>query len=1054
MFGQTLGHAETRTSLRSRLRFSFLLLASFSLQFSHAPGVRAQSPAQATLNPSEVTTLELGKPIEREISGEQKQTYQLALTEGQYTNIIVEQRGIDVSVRLFGLDGKLIAEFDFESRNQGQEKVEVVAKAAGSYRLEITPVLKTAPAGSYEIRLNEMRVAKDADRALQGVRELDTRARQLFFARKYDEALPLFESALASAEKLLGTDNVYVALLVESIGALYHEKGERAKTRPLFERALTILEKDLGTDAPQTAFAMKQLGVSYAEAGEYPKADQLLSRALEIDEKTLGPEHPEVADCLTKLAVVYINRGELDKGEQFDRRALAIVERAKGTDNIDFAVLLNNLAQLNFQRHDYEGAEQFLLRALAVYEKLVGPEDRLVAAALGNLGIIARARKDYPKAEGYYRRAISIMEKGKAENTDLARIENNLANLYRSERDYVKALEMHSRALNILEKTAGPYQWTTVLTLGGAARTYAAMDDLTNAVKYESRLDAALEASITLNLAIGSERQKLAFLNTASDYTDRTISLSARQAPNDPEASALATLVLLQRKGRVLDAMTDTLAALKRRFNTEDQALLNQLNETTAQLARLVLNGPQKMAADDYQRTVQGLEEKKEKLEAEISRDSDEFRAQSQPVTLEAVQAAIPNNAALVEFVAYRPFDPKAESDNGAFGETRYAAYVVRRQGAPRVEDLGQVKVIDDAIRTFRQALRDPQRRDVQQLARAVDEKVMRPVRGLVGDATQLLISPDGELNLIPFAALVDERGHYLIERYSFNYLTSGRDLLRMQVARKSKSEPIIVANPSFGDVSTELLARTNSTTKPGTRQSTRRSVTIGKDLSEVYFAPLGSTEQEASTIHMLFPQASVLTGERATESAVKQVNAPRILHLATHGFFLSEPETVASGSPAAAGTRGISASAKIENPLLRSGLAFAGANLHDNKDNGILTALEASGINLWGTKLVVLSACDTGVGEVHNGEGVYGLRRAFVLAGAESLLMSLWPISDYTTRQLMTSYYKNLKQGLGRGEALRQVQLDMLKKNPKLHPFYWANFIQAGEWANLDGKR
>jgi len=153
--------------------------------------------------------------------------------------------------------------------------------------------------------------------------------------------------------------------------------------------------------------------------------------------------------------------------------------------------------------------------------------------------------------------------------------------------------------------------------------------------------------------------------------------------------------------------------------------------------------------------------------------------------------------------------------------------------------------------------------------------------------------------------------------------------------------------------------------------------------------------------------------------------------------------------------TRGIRANSKIANPLLRSGLALAGANLSDDSnDDGILTALEASGLNLWGTKLVVLSACDTGVGEVRNGEGVYGLRRAFVLAGAETLVMSLWPASDYSTRTLMTNYYRNLKQGMGRGAALRQVQLDMLKRDPKLHPFYWANFIESGEWANLEGKR
>ena len=122
--------------------------------------------------------------------------------------------------------------------------------------------------------------------------------------------------------------------------------------------------------------------------------------------------------------------------------------------------------------------------------------------------------------------------------------------------------------------------------------------------------------------------------------------------------------------------------------------------------------------------------------------------------------------------------------------------------------------------------------------------------------------------------------------------------------------------------------------------------------------------------------------------------------------------------------------------------------------DGGILTALEATNLNLWGTKLVTLSACDTGVGEVRSGEGVYGLRRAFFLAGAETLVMSLWPVSDYVTREIMTGYYRGLQQGLGRGDALRQAQLALLARSNRRHPFYWASFIQAGEWANLDGKR
>jgi CHAT domain-containing protein len=144
----------------------------------------------------------------------------------------------------------------------------------------------------------------------------------------------------------------------------------------------------------------------------------------------------------------------------------------------------------------------------------------------------------------------------------------------------------------------------------------------------------------------------------------------------------------------------------------------------------------------------------------------------------------------------------------------------------------------------------------------------------------------------------------------------------------------------------------------------------------------------------------------------------------------------------------------RIESPLLRSGLALAGVNEHKEDDNGILTALEVTGLNLWGTKLVTLSACDTGVGEVKNGDGVHGLRRALALAGAETQVMSLWAVSDKATRELMVAYYGRLKQGEGRGEALRRVQLEMLKNVNRRHPYYWASFIQSGEWANLEGKR
>jgi CHAT domain-containing protein len=479
---------------------------------------------------------------------------------------------------------------------------------------------------------------------------------------------------------------------------------------------------------------------------------------------------------------------------------------------------------------------------------------------------------------------------------------------------------------------------------------------------------------------------------------------------------------------------------------------LDELNEITSQLARLTLGSPQSSSLAEHQKRIKTLEEQRDRVEGEINSRSAEFRAQRQTVTLDGVRRAIPEDAALVEFAVYHPLKPKAANDRVARGEPSYIAYVIRRQGEVRWAELGAAKEIDGAVDGLRRVLGDPRSKDVQRIAREVDEKLMRPIRALVGDAKHLLVSPDGQLSLIPFEALVDERGDYLVEHYAFTYLTSGRDLLRMQTAREGRGRPTVVADPSFGEPAAEQIA--SAAQRPAAPNRRRRSVTAARSLSEVYFAPLGGTAREAREIKMLFPDADLLTGARATEATLKGVAAPRLLHVATHGFFLEDAEVAAAGSGQAA-ARGIKESVKIENPLLRSGLALTGANVRGGGgDDGILTALEASGLNLWGTKLVVLSACDTGVGEVRNGEGVYGLRRAFVLAGAESLVMSLWPVSDYSTRGLMASYYRNLKQGMGRGAALRGVQLDMLKRNRQLHPFYWANFIQSGEWAELDGER
>jgi CHAT domain-containing protein len=584
-------------------------------------------------------------------------------------------------------------------------------------------------------------------------------------------------------------------------------------------------------------------------------------------------------------------------------------------------------------------------------------------------------------------------------------------------------------------------------------------------VRFQLRASAVSERNIALNLATGSERQKLAYLAALSGQADQTISLHLHAAPNDPTARSLAATTILQRKGRALDAMSDSLSALRRRFNAQDQALLDQLTDARAQLARLVLGGPQRTTPEQHQSRIKTLEEQVEKLEAEISRRSDESRVQSQPITIEAVQAAIPANAAIVEFFSYRPFNARYTKPAEAFGQPRYVAYVLRQQGEAQWVELGEAKAIDEAVAALRQALSNPKRGDVRRLARRVDQRVMRPVRALLGDTRRIFISPDGMLNLIPFAALVDGRGRYLVGRYSFSYLTSGRDLLRLQAKVASREAPLLVADPDFGSEHRAEAARLLTQPKESAKEQAKEE-SAAHAFSQFYFPPLPATAEEGEVLKKLLPGARLLTKGQATEGALKQLSSPSLLHLATHGFFLEDLKLTLPGERGfqmlgdepsrlllqQAGMEG--AGVRIENPLLRSGLALAGANEQKQEEDGILTALEVTGLDLWGTKLVVLSACDTGVGEVKTGDGVHGLRRALVLAGSETQVMSLWPVSDRGTRELMIKYYRALQAGQGRSEALRRVQLRMLSNPQRQHPYYWASFIVSGEWANLEGKR
>jgi CHAT domain-containing protein len=537
-------------------------------------------------------------------------------------------------------------------------------------------------------------------------------------------------------------------------------------------------------------------------------------------------------------------------------------------------------------------------------------------------------------------------------------------------------------------------------------------------------------------LGAGSESQKKAYAASEATHADQIVSLHVTNGPKDPGAARLALLAILRRKGRVLDALVDSVGALRRRLSPADAKLFDELAGLRTITARSLMNAT---SSPEEQFIQEAVEKKIEALETEISRRSAEFRTSEAPITIEAVQAAIPDAAALVEIFLFHPRTRQETSS------ARYIAYVLHATGHPAWVDLGDAAPIDAGIRAAREAFSDPGRKDALTLARALDEKVMRPIRKLLGHTRRILISPDGTLNLVPMGALVDEHQRFLAQDYSIGYLVSGRDLLRMAIRSPPRTSDVVLAHPDFG------IARAVSGTS-----GVRDNRGAGSRLSRAMFTPLPGTAQEAQALRTILPRATVLTGGGATESALKGLHGPRLLHVATHGFFLDGAARTASTS------RGLvldaidpsAPSAREPNALLFSGLALAGANTHPSEgEDGLLTALEASALDLWGTKLVVLSACETGLGKLENGEGVSGLRRALFTAGAESAIMSLWKVDDEATRDLMIAAYAHLAKGGGRAESLRQAQLALLKDKRYAHPYYWASFVPIGDYRTLDGK-
>ena len=860
----------------------------------------------------------------------------------------------------------------------------------------------------------------------------------------YAKAEPLLQRALKIREKALGPENSDTATSLNNFALLYYNMGDYAKAEPLYHRALKIREKTLGPEHPDTASTLSHLAVLYYVMGDFAKAEPLQQRALKIREKAIGPEHPDTAKSLSNLAILSSEMGDFAKAEPLYQRALKINEKALGPDHPLTVNSLDNLAQLYYLMGDFVKAELLYQRSLKIWEKTVGPEHPLTAANLSNLAVTYNRMGDFAKAEPLYQRALKIYEKALGpEHPDAARSLNNLAILYNQmggcakaepllqralkifEKalgpdhpltahsldslallydqmgDYAKAEPLYQRALKIFEKALGPDHSLTANSLDNLALLYTGMGDPKEALRLAAQARQAQEKNLSDILSFTSEQQRLAYQKTTKPYT---LSATLGSAPE------LAEIVLRQ-KGVVLDSLLEDRLVAEASGDPKQRAIVDELRSAKQRLTKLLLEVPKDLSAESRQKRAA----EKEKLSAQVEQLEGGLARQvaglgrarrALSVTVQQVQSALPPKAALIELLRYSHYLGKDKY------EPRYGAIVIGAKDEPRWVPLGGAAEIEKNVALYQKSVRGKtDEATLSTVLKKLQDQLWAPIEKALPDGTAtVIVSPDAELSFVSFATLLTPEDRFVGEKYSIRYVASGRDLLREAKAPAGpKTTMRVFANPDFGGIAAGPRLEQTSTVS-------LRSVEM-RDLGGISLSNLPGTEKESAELEARAKksgwQPQTFLGPKATEAELRKVNSPRILHFATHGFFLPEVEL---GTTKGTSDAGEIPKGKLVNPMHRSGLAVAGAQttlkawsrgeVPPTENDGIVTAEEVSGLKLDGTWLVVLSACDTGGGEAKAGEGVMGLRRGFVQAGTQNLLMTLWPISDETTVQIMLDFY------------------------------------------------
>jgi CHAT domain-containing protein len=851
---------------------------------------------------------------------------------------------------------------------------------------------------------------------------------------RYTESEKLLIEAMHIREKVWGKEHPNYASSLNNLANLYYNLGYYERAEPLCIAAKNIREKTLGKTHPRYAWSVNNLASLYNTMGQSDKAEMLLTEALQIKAQTVGTKHLDYANTLYNQGVLYVKMGNMPKALAMLQECQQIRRTELGETHPEYASTLENIALAYKQNGNYAEAEALLQEAIVIGEKTLTTNHLENLTTRLNLASVCFDKSDLDRAEAL---ALPILEILAAQSDTISGAYSLtlivLAKVYQARGQYAKSQAYYEKAQSALGHTVGQQEDYEAVVFGRSQVLWSQSDwvaaerYLAESLHLQQRL--LLRASRHL-----SEVELNAYAATFATQSDYVFSIAETQS----EAVGYAYNNVLFHKGFLLNVVTQT----------------NQLALTHPEVAGIYedLKGHHRRLAKEYakapeaQKDVILLENEANILEKELSRRVAGMGEALRVVTWQEVQAQLRPGEASLEFVQYRrstTASPAGSKDMEAYG----ALLLLPGATQPRFVALCTAAELDHALSTQGRSAAIV----IQELYSnaSLYRLLWQPVAPYLSDVEMVHFALVGRLHQLNMGALPIGDGRILADRYQLIQLSSTRQI----ALAGNRPQPLAKDAVMFGGIryDTDSTAMAKNLGVPTFRGP--QFVVADDSTTRTQTWPyLRWTKVEikgaAATLTDAGWQSQQYIEYDAAESTFKKLGqsmpSPRLVHVATHGFFFPDEQKSTGNLQGNAVVFSTS-----RHPMIRSGLIMAGANyawkngrpLTPDMEDGILTAYEISQMNFRNTELVVLSACETGLGDIGGNEGVYGLQRAFKIAGAQYLIMSLWQVPDFQSQEFMQAFYVEwLEADLDVPVAFRRAQQKMQKTYKD--PFYWAGFV------------